>query len=108
MLPTVTSASFGAQVLHRTDLPVLVKFTASWCQPCKQMTETLQDLIPELSNHVRFVEIDIEQSPEVAQQFGVRSLPTLTIFKDGAVLASHSGNSPKPKIRSWIFEQLGR
>lgn len=107
MLPTVNSANFGAQVLHQTDIPVLVKFSAEWCQPCKALGETLRDLIPEFGNHVRFVEVDIEASPEVANQFGVRGLPMMILFHKGQVIANQNGNSPKPKVRKWIIEQLG-
>jgi thioredoxin 1 len=106
MLPTVTDASFGAQVLH-AELPVLVKFTASWCQPCKTMTDILRDFIPEMGNHVRFVEVDIEANPELSNLYQVRSLPTLVLFKKGAPIANITGLSPKPKIRSWIINQLG-
>ena len=106
MLPTVTDETFTEKVLMSTK-PVLVKFTADWCQPCKVMSETLRDLTPELGDHVRFVEVDIEKDPDLANQFGVRGLPTLMLFKSGQVLANMNGLSPKPKIRSWIIDQLG-
>lgn len=107
MLTKVTAASFGAQVLHSQAPAVLVKFSADWCQPCKVLSATLDDLKPELGDHVHFVEIDVDQEPELANQYGVRGLPTMALFKKGQILATKSGNDPKPKVRSWIIDQLG-
>jgi len=106
MLPTVVQETFTEKVLMSTK-PILVKFTADWCQPCKQMTQILEDLTPELGDHVSFVEVDIEANPTLANNFGVRGLPTLMLFKSGRVLANMNGLSPKPKVRSWIVDQLG-
>jgi thioredoxin 1 len=106
MLPTVNDESFQKEVLD-SKLPVLVKFSADWCQPCKVMTETLRDLIPELGNHVRFVEVNIEHSPNAANTYGIRGLPMLILFKKGDAMASQNGNSPKPKVRQWIINSLG-
>lgn len=105
MLPTVNEANFGAQVLH-TDIAVLVKFSAPWCQPCKAMDATLIELIPELGNHVRFVNVDIETSPKLADMFAVRGLPTIMLFKKGQPIGSMNGNFQKARVRSWILDQL--
>lgn len=106
MLPSVSDNTFQEKVLN-SKTPVLVKFTADWCQPCKVMSETLRDLTPELGSHVYFVEMDIESSPQATNTYGVRGLPTIMLFKNGNPLASMSGNFQKPKVRSWIIDQLG-
>lgn len=106
MLPPVTDATFQEKVMD-SYLPVLVKFSAPWCQPCKAVSESLRDLIPELGNYVRFVELDIESSPVSTLTYNVRSLPTLILFKHGDPVAVQPGNTPKPKLRKWIIDQLG-
>lgn len=106
MLPTVTQDTFTEKVI-KSPKPVLVKFTADWCQPCKQMSETLRDLTPELGDHIQFVEIDAEQNASIANALNVRGLPTLVLVKNGHPLASLGGSYSKPKIRSWIIDQLG-
>lgn len=87
-----------ASVVLGSDAPVVVDFWASWCGPCVRLAPIYDELAEELS-HVRFVSVDVDAEPELAQQFGVTSIPTLKFFRGGTLVASHSGGLSKPQLR---------
>ena len=78
---------------------VLVDFFAEWCGPCKMLGPVLEQL-----ENIDVVKIDVDESPSLARQFGIMSVPTLMIFKNGQLKNSRSGAMPKPMLESWIDE----
>ncbi|NAW50708.1 thioredoxin [Elizabethkingia argentiflava] len=78
------------ELIH-SERPVLIDFFATWCQPCKVMSSVLSSVKKNVGDGARIVKIDIDQYPEIASSQGVRSVPTLLIFKNGELLFRHSG-----------------
>lgn len=102
MAKITTDASFEADVL-KSSKPVLVDFWATWCQPCQMLLPVIEELSAELSD-VEVVKINIDENPEAPTQYGVRSIPTLMVFKDGELKSVKAGAMPKNDIKSWISE----
>ena len=84
--------------LVKKDL-VLVDFYAEWCGPCKMLGPVLEEL-----DNVEVVKIDVDECANLARQFGIMSVPTLMIFKDGKLISSRGGAMPKPMLEEWINE----
>lgn len=105
MAKQVTSADFVAEVLNSSDV-VLVDFFAPWCGPC----QALLPMIEELSNNApagsKIVKINVDDSPEVASQYGVMSIPALKVFKGGKVVAESVGMQSKEQLASLIESNL--
>ena len=70
---------------------VLVDFFATWCMPCRMMAQILEDVAEELGDKAKIIKVDVDEGPNLAKQFGVMSIPTLVIFKDGAEQEKHIG-----------------
>ncbi|MEM5515578.1 thioredoxin [Henriciella sp. AS95] len=86
------------------DLPVVVDFWAEWCGPCKQMAPHLESVAEELSGKVKITKINVDENPVAPSKFGVRGMPTLMLFKDGKVAATHLGAMSKQRLAEWIKE----
>ena len=97
----VSDATFESEVLKATG-PVVVDFWAEWCGPCKMIAPALEEISNELSGKVKVVKLNIDDNPELAAQFGVRSIPTLAIFKGGKVADIKVGAAPKTALSAWI------
>ena len=96
-----SDADFDAAVLQSAE-PVLVDFWAPWCGPCKMIAPALEDISKELNGKVKIAKLNIDENPELAAKFGVRSIPTLMIFKDGEVADMKVGAAPKTALSHWI------
>ena len=100
----ITDDEFDATI--QSDIPVVVDFWAEWCGPCKQMAPHLEAVSDEMSGKVKVVKINVEDHPMAGSKYGVRGLPTLMMFKDGKVTATHLGAMSKQRITEWINESV--
>jgi thioredoxin 1 len=98
---SVTDDSFAADVL-RAPHPVLVDFWAEWCAPCRKIDVLLTEIGTEMADKIEIVKLNIDENPDTALQYGVMSLPTLTIFKDGQPVQSLSGAKPRSDLVRFI------
>ena len=97
VVATVTSANFDAEVLQST-LPVLVDFWAPWCPPCRRIAPELEAVAEQMQGRAKVRKLDIDQEPDLANSYGVQSIPTLLIFKNGQVVDQMVGAAPRQVI----------
>ncbi len=102
---SVTDADFAANVLE-SGQPVLVDFWADWCGPCKMIAPVVDELADEYEGKFSFTKLDVDANPQTAMQFGVRSIPTLLLFKDGKVAEQVIGAVPKAVLKKKIDKVL--
>ncbi|MCB0350664.1 MAG: thioredoxin [Bdellovibrionales bacterium] len=102
---TVTDSSFDAEVL-KSGTPVLVDFWAEWCGPCRGLAPKLEEIANEMNGKVRVVKINIDENPGVPSQFGIRSIPTMILFKGGQNVEQILGNLPKENIVEMISRHI--
>lgn len=102
----VTDATFDREVLQST-LPVMVDFTAAWCGPCRQLAPVIDELAQEFSGKVKIVKMDVDSNPHTPMEYGVRSIPALLIFKDGALVDTIVGAVPKRMIVERLSKHIG-
>ncbi len=92
--------------IERSDLPVLVDFWADWCGPCHMMAPAFEQAAQDLEPRVRLVKVNTEQAQQVATQYGIRSIPTLMLFKNGREAARVSGAMNHAQLLGWVRPQL--
>ena len=101
----VTDSSFDNDVL-KSDKPVLLDFTATWCGPCKALAPIVEDIANEYDGKLKVAKLDIDDSPQTASRFGIRGVPTVLVFKNGKEVARQVGLIPKPRLVALFSDHL--
>jgi thioredoxin 1 len=104
-LKSVTDSTWTNDVLQ-SDKPVLVDFWAEWCAPCRKIAPLLDELVGEMDGKIEIVKLNIDENPNTARDYGIMSIPTLTIFKGGEPVQSVLGVQPKGSIVKMIENAL--
>ena len=101
----INDADFESIVVN-SDIPVLLDFWAPWCGPCKMIAPVLDELAPEFAGKVKIVKMNVDDNQTTPAQFGVRSIPTLLLIKDGQVVATQVGALPKTQLANFINQHI--
>lgn len=100
-----TDANFEQEVI-KSDIPVLIDFWATWCMPCLKIAPIIEELSSEYQGKMKFGKLNVEENQLVPQKYGIRSIPTLLIFKNGQVFTQIVGLQPKRNLEEKIREVL--
>jgi len=102
----LTDEGFESDVLQ-SELPVLVDFWAPWCGPCRMLSPIVEELAGEYDGRMVFAKMNTDECPNTPGQYGIMSIPSLLLFKDGALVDRTVGMRPKGALREWINGALG-
>lgn len=97
----VSDATFEAEVLQSTEA-VVVDFWAEWCGPCRMIAPALDEIAATMEGKVKIVKLNVDENPATASKYGVMSIPTLMLFKNGELASRQVGAAPKQKLVQWI------
>ena len=97
----VSDQDFDAEVL-KSSQPVVVDFWAEWCGPCKMIAPALEELAGAMNGKVKIVKLNVDENPATAAKYGIMSIPTLMLFKNGELASRQVGAAPKAKLEQWI------
>jgi len=97
----VTDASFDTDVLGAAE-PVVVDFWAEWCGPCRMIAPALEEIAGSMGGKVKIVKLNVDENPATAAKYGIMSIPTLMLFKNGELASRQVGAAPKQKLEQWI------
>ena len=97
----VSDADFEAEVL-KSSQPVVVDFWAEWCGPCRMIAPALEEIAGSMGDSVKIVKLNVDENPATASKYGIMSIPTLMLFKNGELASRQVGAAPKQKLEQWI------
>ena len=97
----VSDANFEAEVLNAQG-PVVVDFWAEWCGPCRMIAPALEEIAGSIGDKVKIVKLNVDENPKTAEKYGIMSIPTLMLFKNGELASRQVGAAPKQKLEQWI------
>ena len=101
-----TDATFSQDVL-KSEKPVLLDFWAEWCGPCKMIAPILDEIATEYQDRIKIAKLNIDENPQTPPKFGIRGIPTLILFKNGAIAAQRAGPVDAQTLRSWLRQHGG-
>ena len=101
----VTDDTFEAEVIQ-SDMPAIVDFWAAWCAPCHMIAPILEEIAEEYDGQLKVAKLDVDQNPQVATQFGIMSIPTMILFKEGEAVERLIGYMPKERLLEKITPHL--
>src|SRR5436305_11668258 len=97
----VSDATFESEVLKSAE-PVVVDFWAEWCGPCRMIAPALEEIAGTMNGRVKIVKLNVDENPATAAKYGIMSIPTLMLFKNGELASRRVGAAPKQKLEQWI------
>ena len=97
----VSDANFESDVL-KSSTPVVVDFWAEWCGPCRMIAPALEEIAGAMGEKVKIVKLNVDENPQTAAKYGIMSIPTLMLFKNGEIASRQVGAAPKQKLQQWI------
>ena len=97
----VSDKDFETEVLNSAE-PVVVDFWAEWCGPCKMIAPALEEIAGTMTGKVKIVKLNVDENPATAAKYGIMSIPTLMLFKNGQLASRQVGAAPKQKLEAWI------
>ena len=101
MVDKVTDATFDQDVLKASG-PVVVDFWAEWCGPCRMISPALEEISNSLNGKVKIVKLNVDENPATTTKYGIMSIPTLMLIKNGELASRQVGAAPKQKLEQWI------
>lgn len=105
MAVTFTDANFE-ELVKKSDKPVLVDFWAEWCGPCKMIGPLVEELATEYEGRAVIGKVNVDENPNISMEFGIRSIPTLLVFKGGSIVDRHVGTAPKEVLAKKLDAQI--
>ena len=105
ILGVATDDNFEGEVL-KSDKPVLIDFWAPWCGPCKAIGPIVEELAGQYKDSIKMMKLNVDDNPKAASHYGVRSIPTLILFKDGKILDTLIGLVPRKSLEDFIKKSL--
>ena len=103
---TLTTENFKSEVMESSG-PVLVDFWAGWCGPCRMVGPIVEELAEEFDGLAKVAKVDVDENGDLVNRFGIMSIPTLVVFKDGKIVDQLIGAAPKDKIQSLVARHMG-
>ena len=97
----VSDSDFETEVLNSSQ-PVVVDFWAEWCGPCRMIAPALEEIAGSMNGKVKIVKLNVDENPQTAAKYGIMSIPTLMLFKNGELASRQVGAAPKQKLEQWI------